>query len=194
MFGQTFLENTQENEPATNQENSQPLQNHAQRPARLEPVRRSITQKLGFRRIIKNKRQDKLKSKILKVCSPRKSVLLSANKHKSPKKLSNSRAEVLGKGAECIAVEVVDGNSNHLEAVHPKELGGTAENLAPKSGLLPSLSVGVERRVSHLEDELRVCRVGIRRRRVEIVFSQRLEAPWLPAGAGSLAHQPGERL
>ena len=60
--------------------------------------------------------------------------------------------------------------------------------------LLPSLCVGVERRVPDLEDQLRIRRVGIWRRRVGIVLLKGGQAPRLPAGAGPLVEELGERL
>ena len=52
----------------------------------IQTINRPIAQRLGFRRIIKNRRQEKLRSKLLKAASPRKSVLCSGRKYKSPKK------------------------------------------------------------------------------------------------------------
>ena len=60
--------------------------------------------------------------------------------------------------------------------------------------LLPSLCVGVERRVPDLEDQPRIRRVGIWRRRVEMILLEGSKAPRLPAGAGPLVKELGERL
>lgn len=124
--------------------------------ARRELERPSVTNNLGFRRVLKNNRQDKLKTKLMKIRSPRKSVQHQNDRFQSPGEKENKPQDT---------IQNQRSSSGKKRRHTPRKASSTLITEVPKKTLIyavPSDSDAggkrkrkTERQLSILQNELR---------------------------------------